>query len=49
MRTPLPNYQTPTAQTAVASASATDPAVTELFVGTGLSLFGFLLLIILLA
>lgn len=38
-----------TTQTAIASESVVDPAVTELFVGTGFSLFGFLLLIILLA
>jgi hypothetical protein len=49
MRTPLFNRPIATTQTAIASTSATDPAVTELFVGTSLSLFGFLVLIILLA
>lgn len=49
MHTPLSNRQIVTTQTAIAPESVVDPTVTELFVGTSFSLFGFLLLIILLA
>lgn len=49
MRTPLSNHPIATTQTAIVPESVVDSSVTELFVGTTFSLFGFLLLIILLA
>lgn len=49
MRTPLLKHQAVTTQATIAPESTVDPAVTQLFAGTSFSLFGFLLLIILLA